>query len=76
MLNGGGREALAYLLQQAASHFPLSGGNLDFDQLVAVEADVQLMHDIGGKSLLADHHYRPQGMGSGGERTPPGRCKC
>ena len=68
MPNGSGCEALAYLSQKAISYFPFPARNLDFDQLMAFEGEIQFMHDIFGKSRIADHHYWPQGMGGCGER--------
>jgi hypothetical protein len=76
MLNGGGRKAPAYLFEQAISNFPLSNGNPDLDQLMALEAEIQFMHDIFGESRLTDHHYRPHAMGRCREHPPVRRCKC
>jgi len=76
MLNGRGRKAPAYLVQQTISNFPLSNGNLDFDQLMAFKAQIQFMQDIFGESRLANHHYRPHAMSRCGECPPECRCKC
>jgi hypothetical protein len=39
----------------------------DFDQLVALQADVDLVQHRVGQALVADHHHRVQGVCAGFE---------
>jgi hypothetical protein len=68
-------QASAYRRQHRFALVPVGVGHAHFDQLVALEVEVDLAEDRLGEALVSHQHHRVQRMGTGLERLARERCE-
>ena len=62
MLYGGGVQGLAYGSQSSLTLDAIVACDSDFDQLVSLEADIDLLHHGVGQALVADQDNRGEAV--------------